>query len=226
VAHAPLDPQLEGLARETRERTRSRWTEAARFDLDASPGDPPSFKLHTRWGSQELALPGLRGAENSALALTAFELFGGACTKHLPALGRVRWPGRMQRIAWAGAPCPVYASGDHNPQGVESLVELLGRYPRRGLLVLAGIGVDKSADEMLERLSRVPGSRLFLTETPFKGRKLATYGPWLDRAQGAWEDPVRALQEVARQAGKDDLILVTGSLYLVGAILRAARVHI
>jgi hypothetical protein len=64
---------------------------------------------------------------------------------------------------------------------------------------------------------------LFLTETPFKGRKIESYGPWLSRAKGAWEDPLEALSHVIRVASREDIVLVTGSLYLVGAILKAAR---
>jgi dihydrofolate synthase/folylpolyglutamate synthase len=229
VVHAALDPVLATLARETRLRTGSHWLEAPEHELrvlpPARPGAEPEFRLRTRWGECPLRLPGERGAENAALALGAFEAFGGDPEAQLHALGNVRWPGRMQRVAWPEAPCAVYLSGDHNPQGVESLLSLLGHYPRRRIHFLIGIGQDKASGRMLELFRRVPDCRLFLTETPFRGLKIADYpaqgsGPGsVEGVSGAWADPATALSEVARQASPGDLIVVTGSLYLVGKIL-------
>jgi dihydrofolate synthase/folylpolyglutamate synthase len=125
----------------------------------------------------------------------------------------------MERVDARGmTEAPVYLSGDHNPDGVRSLVALLPHYPRRKLHALVGIGRDKDAENILGPLSRVENTSIYLTVTPFRGRTLAEYGNWRARAAGSWEDPIEAFREVARLAGSEDLLLVTGSLYLVGEV--------
>ena len=100
-------------------------------------------------------------------------------------------------VSIPGARCPVYLSGDHNPQGVESLLELLPHYPRRRLHLLVGVGKDKDLDGILAPLRALPDTRLILTETPFRGRALADYGRWLELADGRDSDPARALRRLS-----------------------------
>jgi dihydrofolate synthase/folylpolyglutamate synthase len=126
----------------------------------------------------------------------------------------------MERVRISGldSPAPIYLSGDHNPQGIQSLLELLGEFPRRRLKLVVGVGKDKDLDGILGPLLGLPDADLYLTETPFRGRPLTDYGHWLALAKGSDADPLQALKQAASQAQSGDLILVTGSLYLVGAI--------
>ena len=73
---------------------------------------------------------------------------------------------------------------------------------------------------MLDALGALPDRSLYLTETPFRGRTLDQYGAWRSRAAGAWSDPGRALAEMLERARPGDRAIVTGSLYLVGEILK------
>ena len=178
----------------------------------------PAFVLQTQWGKTPLSLPGHRAAQNAATALTLFKETGYSPEVHLSALGQVRWPGRMERIQHPKSPCPIYLSGDHNPAGAASLLELLPHFRRRHLFILAGIGKDKDADGILSSLFSLENSSVFLTETPFRGRSLQDYGPWLKLARGAAQDPLQALHQIFALAREEDMILVTGSLYLVGFV--------
>jgi dihydrofolate synthase/folylpolyglutamate synthase len=219
VVHAPLPEEVMSVADLTRLRTQSRWFTAEPGELEVrSTPKGPDFTLKTRWGEGPLALAGRRGAANACLALTAFEKLGFDPTKHLGALNKIRWPGRMERIESALAPCPIYLSGDHNPQGLQSLRELLPLYRRRHLHILVGVGNDKDLGGILSLLKGISESSLYFTQTPFKGLSIREYGKWLDLGRGAWESPRAALVSIAQNAQPDDLILVTGSLYLVGHI--------
>jgi dihydrofolate synthase/folylpolyglutamate synthase len=223
VVHAPLPAEALSEARGTQELTRSVWIEAPAVESRVEAGaDGPRFSAETPWGRAGLTLPGARGASNAAIALQAFESLGFDPRAHLAALSRVRWPGRMERIRIRGAPCPIYLSGDHNPQGVASLLELLPHYPRQRLHLLVGVGKDKDLEGVLGPLSRIPDSVLNLTVTPFRGRSIEDYGGWIKRASIAEADPHRALQLVLSRARENELVLVTGSLYLVGEIRKAA----
>lgn len=233
VVHSPLPSELKPLAQNLARRTHSAWHEAAiqpfRVERPAREVEP-RYWLDTPWGSVENALKGERGALNASVALEACLKFPGwlgqgmvadqlrAC---VPALSGIRWPGRMQKLENVKTPCPIYLSGDHNPQGVRSLLALLQDFTWKRIHLIVGVGRDKDAEGVLAPLFALPGSRVYLTVTPFKGRRLTEYGPWIERAQGAFESPLQALNQAIQQAESGDLILVTGSLYLVGEVLRA-----
>lgn len=219
VVHAPWPPEALAPAREAETRTQATFIEAAPSAWETlAAADGPRFFALTKWGRAELKLPGARGAVNAAVALKAFETLGFDPSLQLHALAQVRWPGRMEKVQIAGANCPVYLSGDHNPQGVASLIELLPFYPRQHLHLLVGVGKDKDLDGILGPLSELPHASIHLTETPFRGRTIQDYGPWLARAASANADPLQALAHLFKTTSPHDLIIVTGSLYLVGAI--------
>lgn len=221
VYHADFPEDLMRLVAETEEEKKCRFIPAAGFTykVEASrPGMTPKFTIKTQWGQAELALPGRRGAENTALALTVFEGLGYSTRHYIDQLRFVNWPGRMERVADPKCPCAVYLSGDHNADGMRSLMELLPSYGRDHLYVLVGVGQAKDMDGILRPLFDLPNTTIALTQTPFRGRPLGDYGSWLDRAQFAHPDPLEAYGALRALAKKRDLLLVTGSLYLVGEI--------
>lgn len=226
VVHAAFPNANVGeLARERAGATKSRWRGAVPVGLRVDTG--PKFFVSTPWGETELSLPGQRSAENAAVALTLIDALGFDPRPLLPALARVEWPGRMQKLEGKGARlsrAPIYFSGDHNPQGVASLVELLTHYPRRNLHILVGIANTKDGDAMLAALAGISDARLYLTSPSYKRRSLSTYGESIRaRAAGAWDDAWIALREVGKLAAAEDMIVVTGSLYLVGELLDRAQ---
>lgn len=221
VIHLPLPEEVQSLKTETERVTDSRWIEAsgAEARVDAS-GRIPRFFLNSRWGQTEISLPGLRGAENMNLALHAFEALGQDPASHLHALAHVVWPARMQRLEVADAPCPVYLSGDHNPQGIESLLEILGHFKYERLRLVVGVGTKKDLDGILAPLLARPSTDLWLTRASFQGRSREQYGSWLQRSHGFFENPLRALSAALRGASAEDLCVITGSLYLAGDVLK------
>jgi dihydrofolate synthase/folylpolyglutamate synthase len=226
VIHSPFDPQIQSLVLETQKKTHSTWRQSLPFQLQVRNQDiapEPKFFMRTVWGEAQLTLPGSRGAQNTATALTTFQELGFSPQAHLSALEQVRWPGRMEQILHPISRCPIYFSGDHNPSGVQSLIEILSYYRWDHLHILAGIGKDKDLDGTLAPLFDLPKSSVLLTVTPFKGRSIEDYGRWAERAAEVCENPVSALTTIARKAEKRDLVLVTGSLYLVGLLKKHLR---
>lgn len=59
-------------------------------------------------------------------------------------------------------------------------------------------------------------SKRYLTANPFRPIALSDYGNWLDKAEFSHTDPLFCLQEIALRFKPGDLVLVSGSLYLVG----------
>ena len=157
VVHQKLSLELNELKNQVQLQTNSQWIETKNF------------------GTYPLNLLGERALINSATALTLFEQMGFNPNQFLSALTAVRWAGRMQKAHLKKYGFDVFLSGDHNPQGVDSLVEIVRSLTFKKIHFILGIGKDKEVDQMLARLFTVPRAQVYLTETPFKGIALADY---------------------------------------------------
>jgi dihydrofolate synthase / folylpolyglutamate synthase len=168
---------------------------------------------------------GLRGAyqrDNAATAIaTALQV-----RRTLPlsdaavrdGLAAVRWPGRLDVVH--DAPL-VLLDGAHNADGVHTLVrelpEIIGS---RQLHVLFGVMRDKHWPPMVQALGPRVATATLATPLASRGeaaealaRAFEPYCPVRIAAH-----PLDGLQSVLRSARADDAILVTGSLFLVGAV--------
>jgi len=134
-----------------------------------------------------------------------------------------RWPGRLEELG--GSP-PVVLDGAHNPAGVQVLLEgLRSLYPGRRVHCVFGVVADKDRGPMLRALLPACASvHLTPLDTP---RSLAPER-YLDEAR-PWCADVRAytsldaaLAGALSQSASHDVILCTGSLFLVGSV-RAKR---
>lgn len=184
-------------------------------ELSACGGGP------RRYAGLFLRLPGPHQVVNAATAVGVVEALGGkGFTVQEEAVRRglagVRWPGRLEilgRSPW------VVLDGAHNPAGAASLRRSLGLFPHRHLILVLGVLEDKQAGPMLDEL--VPPARVVLATRPSSPRALRAavlaemirpYG----RETVIEEDIALALEKALGLAGSGDLVLVCGSLYLVG----------
>ncbi len=208
VVHSPMDASLAPLRAETTARTHCRWISAEPLEL----------------GRVALNLRGARAAENTATALTLFKAMGFDPNSSLHALQAVRWPGRFSPLGGGLLPCPLYLSGDHNPAGIDSLIEILNTMSWKTLHLIVGIGRDKDATLMFEKLLTLPRARLYLTETPFKPFRIQEYPARIrNRAEISNHDVFHILSCLNHRTEPDDIAVITGSLYLVGHVLAAKQ---
>lgn len=135
----------------------------------------------------------------------------------LRGLELARWPGRMELARRAP---DVLLDGGHNPQCMEALGRALRElYPNRKLIFLTGVLADKDWTSMMEQL--LPLAREFYTITPDSPRAMsaAELAAWLE-SRGARAVPcgtVRdGLDRALAAAGPQDVVCVTGSLYMIG----------
>lgn len=218
VVHHPLTNELYPLKDDVQKKTSSKWIAAKKITSFVQNG--PQFWIDSPWGQAEINLPGSRAAENAATALTTFEALGFSPAEYLLALKNIEWPGRMQEVQWPGMKARLYLSGDHNEQGIQSLTELLRHYTYKNIHFVVGIGEDKDAFSMLSELIKVPNSILHLTETPFKGLSISEYPQsFLEKANSVEQDIFILLNQLQSEVSEQDIVLVTGSLYLVGQVL-------
>ena len=133
----------------------------------------------------------------------------------------VRWPGRLDEIP---GPPRVLLDGAHNKDALDKLCAHLDRQiPPERLIVVAGFLEDKPYSYMLEALMR-RSRALFLTRPsidravdPKEIAKNLPPGSCLKLA----ESTDAALGSAMGEAKDGDVILVTGSLYMVGEALSA-----
>jgi dihydrofolate synthase/folylpolyglutamate synthase len=170
-----------------------------------------------------IPLVGAHQTENAALAITVLDLLDASWTKiaEIPlrrGLLAAHWPGRLQRIE--GAPV-ILLDGAHNPAGAQALAEHLKARGVRPVLVFGALA-DKDWTSMVHALAphardaivtRVPSPRAADPQEVARAFSMAgIFGMVV-------EEPGHALRTAAGIAGPDGVVVVTGSLYLVGDIL-------
>jgi dihydrofolate synthase / folylpolyglutamate synthase len=214
VIHYPLPKESEKLAQSIYKRIPSVWHEVAIRDFRVSAG--PVWEIEVDGEFFPLSLSGKRAVENSSIALRVFDLLGYSPSSAARELALVRWPGRMEPLTYRGK--KLFLSGDHNSQGIDSLLEILNHFKFEKIKILFGLGKEKNLESTLPKLFAIPGAQVHLTESPFKGLAISEFGEYQNAAQWCEADPVTALDRLCDEASDEDLVLVTGSLYLVGRI--------
>jgi dihydrofolate synthase/folylpolyglutamate synthase len=128
------------------------------------------------------------------------------------------WPGRLEHVA----PNPdIILDGAHNPAGARALARYLERfYPDRKLWLIYGAMRDKAVEEITGIL--FPLAQELIFAAPSDARALRPEALAEMAGRGRVAASVGEAIELARsQASADDVIVVTGSLFLVGR----ARAH-
>ncbi|MEI2616930.1 MAG: folylpolyglutamate synthase/dihydrofolate synthase family protein [Thermomicrobiales bacterium] len=197
--------------------------EGERYRDVRADADGTSFIDGATDEAMRITLPGTFQASNAAMAIEIARRFTHG---HLPVetlragLAAARFPGRMELVQDNPR---VLLDGAHNPEKVASLARNLEHlYPHQRKLIIFGALESKSHASMLASLSPLAG--LVIATMP---RVLAK--PATDAAEIAAEvigdveviiepSPERAIEIALARAEPDDLVVVTGSLYLVGNI--------
>jgi dihydrofolate synthase/folylpolyglutamate synthase len=183
-------------------------------------------------GRTRVGLRGRHQAANVAVANAILDALGSAGIAHANADARragfaaVRWPGRLELVESDGR--EILLDGAHNPAGAASLaraVDELRSFLRGGrLTILAAAMADKDVDGIVAALrgsAALADARLIATQVA-AGRALPAEelaGRW--RAAG--QQDTEAIGELpaaleAALGGPAGPLIVTGSLYLVGAV--------
>jgi dihydrofolate synthase / folylpolyglutamate synthase len=135
-------------------------------------------------------------------------------------LAHVHWPGRFQIISQPNGRTLVL-DGAHNPAGVEALVAALrAHFPDIKPTLIIGMLADKDWQAMCQRLA---GRAAQVLTVPVKSER-TTPAEDLAAACGAGADrpPAIACSSLAaalEQAAGASLVVITGSLYLIGEAL-------
>nr|WP_304081721.1 folylpolyglutamate synthase/dihydrofolate synthase family protein [Mitsuokella multacida] len=173
----------------------------------------------------ELHLLGVHQVENSAVALMTIRLLHNIDDRITMKtvtedLRLVSWPARFERLDLGQQ--DIVIDGAHNPAGMKALRESLdGIFPAEERVLLLGILKDKDIDTMLDILLR-PNDTVVVT-VPQSERAdsasdlLRRVAPAVQHVE-AFENNTEALNRALELANGEKLLVIAGSLYLVGGV--------
>lgn len=196
-----------------------RWAERSADDRSQY------FDLKTPFGNLfnlELPLLGEHQIENAAMAVglaksleekARLKVSSEAITQGLAV---VHWPGRMEKVS--DKPL-IVLDGAHTRDSVARLIHGLRRHFHFGRIIAVMAALDdKDIQGMIEELA-AETAVLFATQTPharsMKPRRIEEAAHGLVKDVRMTDSVESAIMEAASCAGSTDLVLVTGSLYLV-----------
>lgn len=178
----------------------------------------------------ELPNLGQHYIENASLSLKAAELFLKTYDDALAlkTLTTRSWAGRMQKLIDANGVTKFILDGAHNSHAVRRLVETLGKYyPNQKFHCVFGALRDKDVGEML-KLMAPHVSHWHITRTPYpRFRELIDLQGELEKlglnVASAGEFSREYLNEVCANVTDGSPVLITGSLYMIGATVQALK---
>ena len=183
----------------------------------------------TRVTSQDvsrIAHPALLGEHqrlNAALAAATVELLGAKIpvteATIRAGLAKVSWPGRFQMIRQSGGRTLVL-DGAHNSDGVETLAAALqAHFPNEKPTLILGVLADKDWRRMCAQMTPLASRVLTVPMNSDRGASAADLAAVCREQLPQATEACRSLSEALSKSANDALVVVAGSLYLVGETL-------
>ncbi|HEX2227814.1 MAG TPA: folylpolyglutamate synthase/dihydrofolate synthase family protein [Candidatus Binatia bacterium] len=174
-----------------------------------------------------VALHGPHQCANAALAIAALELSGESFPVSEEAirtgLGSVSWPGRFEILhehPW------IILDGAHNGEGINALAETLREFKQgRKIKLLFAAMEDKDWRHMLSILlpfvDELIVTRVQMDRSAAPEQMASQFSAGLPCR--VVMDAASALKLLVHEAGRDEIVLAAGSLYLIGEIRPSAQ---
>jgi len=231
VVVAPQAPEVLAVIRRTAQARRAPCLEvAARIQsrLDAASVSGQRVTLQTPRGvypAISLPLLGAHQVTNLATAVTALEALPAPWTVTPAAVADgvacVRWPGRLQVVArrpW------LVVDGAQNAASAAALRDAIrALWPGRRLHLIAGLSANKDVEGFAEALAPL-GASVMATQAQVPralpaSRLAARLRPWFPMVETV-DTVAEAVARARRRASPDDCLVVTGSFFVIGELLR------
>lgn len=162
--------------------------------------------------------------ENAALAVVVAEVlrlsgFNISPEHIVRGLKDSQWPGRAEVLRRSPV---VIVDGAHNLSGVRAILATLEDFfPGRRTIMVVGILKDKDWVQMIKHLASC--ADVLIATTPCSPRaldanRLAVEASKIKADTMVCEAPEDAVRAALNKAGPDDVVCITGSLYLIGHV--------
>ncbi|MFA6803227.1 MAG: cyanophycin synthetase, partial [Candidatus Methanomethylophilaceae archaeon] len=192
-------------------------------DVSVISLEEDGVKMEDKGKTYVIGLPGDYQALNAAMAIEALERIScsGRVREYIAdGLKDVKWPGRMQRMGGL----PIILDVTHTSAGSEVLVRNIQKIYGK-VVVVFGVLDDKDIDGIARNLSKI-ASKMIVTlpdserATPLK-RVSDVVKKYIDIVFQA-NDVGKAIEKAMEVRG-DEMVLVTGSLFMAGDSLKWLR---
>ncbi|MFH1779552.1 MAG: folylpolyglutamate synthase/dihydrofolate synthase family protein [Candidatus Micrarchaeota archaeon] len=162
------------------------------------------------------SLLGAHQAKNACIAIRAAKKLNVQEKSIKEGIETTFWPGRLEVISHN--PLIVFDAA-HNPAGTRVLVESVSRiWPSKNVLLVFGVMKDKNYLEMISELKKMRLRKVFTTKCKLeRSENEITLAALFENATPV-ENVVDALQLAKKEAKENDLILVAGSIYVLGEV--------
>jgi len=232
VVSAAVEPALSVVRAACAQQEATLWSVGPDRAVQVIPGGPrpdDRFTVQTpvrRHVDLRLGLLGAHQRVNAACAVGAIDALGASSGAVVPSeaiwsgLANARMPGRLELL---GERPRVLLDGAHNAAGAQALADALrSLFAGRRIVLLLGILGDKDYATITALLGPL-ASAVVVSEPPWKSRAGFAGTVALEARRYCsqveeHDDPAAALERALAEAGPDDLVVVAGSLYLVGTI--------
>ncbi|MCV6598221.1 MAG: bifunctional folylpolyglutamate synthase/dihydrofolate synthase [Mangrovicoccus sp.] len=175
------------------------------------------------------ALPGPHQIDNAGAAVVALRQLGATPEALDAATSQAEWPARMQRLRdhplQAVAPeAELWLDGGHNPAAGRAIADTLAGLPPRETYLICGMLNTKDVGGYLRPLAPHAAGLVAVsipeTEATLSAAETAQQAAQVGMHAQTAGDYQDALREIAAKA-PGARVLICGSLYLAGAVLRA-----
>lgn len=176
-----------------------------------------------KWTDIEISMAGKHQTENASLAVMAVELLNKyysflIADKHVyTGLKTAYWPGRFELISKEPT---IVIDGAHNEEGITALVsELEKRFKEKKMNIIFAALSDKKLDKMIHNLDAIANQITFVDfDYPRAAKAEDLYKLSTNEQKHYHNDWHKAIEEERTRLEKDEILVVTGSLYFLSAI--------
>lgn len=190
------------------------------------------YGIEKTYGNLNLPLIGRHQVKNASLALAVVEAlaFGGLNIDDnsiFEGMSDVKWEGRLEILSHDPR---IVVDGAHNPAGISALCNSLTTdfsYDR--LICIFGVLSDKDYKGMLRRLAGIAHHIILTSLQMSRASKIDELDRVVEKLGVSYEcipETSMALERARSLAGKNDLICITGSIYLVGETKKSYRFNL
>ena len=174
-------------------------------------------------GSVAVTTPllGLHQARNVALAVAAAQRLGVPETAVQKGVAQTRWAGRLEPLEYQNR--TFLLDGAHNPQAAHALAAALRGLDAAPTTLIFGAAADKDLTGLVSALAPVV-SQVIVTRAALSPRAASPetlaelWTPYAPQSVYVADNPAEALAEALVHTAPGAVVVVAGSLYLVGEL--------
>jgi len=180
------------------------------------------YGINNTWQDMRVELKGKHQVDNGALALAACEILKDVADKISErtirlGLKATLWPGRLEVVSQNPL---TMVDGAHNLMSIHKLSDYLEEsHPDKKITLVTGVLDDKSYSAMFKRLLPLCSSVILTqakTERAIEPEKLFQVAKDLCNDVTIINDIPEAIRHAESKTSADDMICISGSLYVVG----------